>query len=238
MTGSIPEHLNLIDIYSPRYPYLNASLLCRDIYLYYSHQCLNVIDFQAKMGTVCSKSGQGKIQHNHENVTSADEDNGVRLTYEVTPDNVIRSAPALQSCQIPEGSLGKYIWDALSRRGDRICSVCADTNWSYTNREIRSYGRRIASSLIKVGIRAGDNVCIYSGNERQLLIMVVAVLFMGGTVTICHPAHSSDELWKRLEQNNSKVLVTATECASKAKEAASKLPLLKVKHTFFFIAYT
>lgn len=80
--------------------------------------------------------------------------------------------------------------------------------------------RKVASALVRRGLKKGDVVAIYSPNIPEYPIIFFGTIMAGGTVTTCNPLYTAKELAHQLELSDARHIFTINLFAEKAKQAA------------------
>lgn len=78
----------------------------------------------------------------------------------------------------------------------------------YTYHELRDSARRMARTLVDVGIRRGDRVVVFAENGWLAVVAIFATLFAGGTFIIVNPQTKGEKLKFTLEDSGARCLVT------------------------------
>ena len=80
-------------------------------------------------------------------------------------------------------------------------------NW-HTNTwlEFRDFVFQIAKSLIALGVKSNDKVCIYSYNRKEWFGAYAATQIIGAVVTSVYHTCSSDEVEWIVNNSNSKIV--------------------------------
>jgi long-chain acyl-CoA synthetase len=122
----------------------------------------------------------------------------------------------------PHGtSLGALAEAAENRFGAASSLVFEGT--TRTSAEIGALGRRFATGLTSVGVRAGDRVAVCMANCVEVLASYHATWRVGGAVTPLLFLLSVEELRFALSDSGAKVIVTTAEFEPKVRTAAAGL---------------
>lgn len=89
-----------------------------------------------------------------------------------------------------------------------------------TWREYVLWCKRIASGLQAAGLRSGDRVLIYSGNNIFFPVVFMAVVMAGGIITTANPSFVARELAYQLKDSQPRFLLIAEASIDNAIEAA------------------
>ena len=106
----------------------------------------------------------------------------------------------------------------------------------YTYHTLAYEVERLAMSMVKLGVKKGDNILIFTPNLPETIVTMLACAQIGAVHIIYHIAYSSESLAERLEDCKAKYIVTADGCPQtahrlkeKVNDALSKIDY-KIKH--------
>ncbi|ETW22452.1 AMP-binding protein [Mycobacterium gastri] len=121
------------------------------------------------------------------------------LSYERGPN-----APALL-----ETTIGGNLAATASRYGQRdaLVDVHAGRRWSYA--EFVRDVRRLATGLVRAGIRVGDRVGIWAPNRWEWVLVQYATAEIGAILVTVNPAYRSSELRYALRQSGVSMIIAA-----------------------------
>ncbi|XP_062502464.1 uncharacterized protein LOC134179554 [Corticium candelabrum] len=124
---------------------------------------------------------------------------------------------------IPDNiSFHNYIYRRFKQYGDRTAIVDGLTGRAYSFRQLDSLTNNIASALIRRGLQKGDVVCLFLPNLPEYPLALFGSLVAGGTVTTANPVYNERELTHQLKDANAKFVVTTSQFADLAGEAARR----------------
>lgn len=97
----------------------------------------------------------------------------------------------------------------------------------YTFNDIRLAGNTIGTFLRKCGITDGDRVCLFMDRIPELYLSFLGILKTGAIVQPLFSAFGEDSLFVRLENAQTKAVITQKKHLSKVRKIRSKLPFLE-----------
>lgn len=112
-----------------------------------------------------------------------------------------------------------------------------DESKYYTFAQYRLYAQRLAAGLRKVGLKDGDRVLLYSGNNIYFPIVFIGVIMAGGVFTGANPTYVAREVAYQLENSGAKFFFANRGSLDNALEAAKEAGLSK-ENIFVFDADT
>lgn len=121
------------------------------------------------------------------------------LSYERGPDT-----PALL-----ETTIGANIADTAATFGarDALVDVAAGRRWSY--RDFVADVRRLATGLLRAGVRAGDRIGIWAPNRWEWVLVQYATAEIGAILVTINPAYRARELAYALRQSGIAMVIAA-----------------------------
>ncbi|EMR64540.1 putative 4-coumarate- ligase protein [Eutypa lata UCREL1] len=96
-----------------------------------------------------------------------------------------------------------------------------------TQADYRLWSKQVAVSLRKAGLRTGDRVLLFSGNNIFSPVIFMGVLMAGGVFTGANPSFVARELAYQLKDSGASFLIAADSSMKIALEAASEAGLPK-----------
>ncbi|CAH1642513.1 unnamed protein product [Spodoptera littoralis] len=103
-------------------------------------------------------------------------------------------------------NFGKEVYDNMVANKDIVALVNADTSEQRTYGEVAQLTPNIALSLIRLGIRKGDIVCICSEKNLEFLPTVLGIMCSGAIFTPTDPTYGSHPLAHRVKIVRPKVV--------------------------------
>lgn len=121
------------------------------------------------------------------------------LSYERGPDT-----PALL-----ETTIGANIADTATTFGarDALVDVAAGRRWSY--RDFVADVRRLATGLLRAGVRAGDRIGVWAPNRWEWVLVQYATAEIGAILVTINPAYRARELAYALRQSGIAMVIAA-----------------------------
>ncbi|MFI6216824.1 non-ribosomal peptide synthase/polyketide synthase [Nocardia brasiliensis] len=107
---------------------------------------------------------------------------------------------------VPEGTIADQFRARVAGHPDAVAVVCADTELSYRDLDLRS--ERLARVLVSTGVGPDSVVAVALPRSAELLVTLLAVLKAGGGYLPIDPAYPSDRLAFILSDAGPTVLVT------------------------------
>jgi len=98
----------------------------------------------------------------------------------------------------------------------------------YTFNDIRLAGNTIGTFLRTLGIRDGDRVCLFMDRIPELYLSFLGILKIGAIVQPLFSAFGEESLFVRLENAQTRVVITQKKHLSKVRKIRSKLPNLEL----------
>lgn len=138
---------------------------------------------------------------------------------------------------IPNAHLSSFLFgtptDPLSR-SHRIFSEAARSDSHYfTTFDYRLWCQRFAAGLRKSGLKTGDRVLLFSGNDLFFPVVFMGVIMAGGIFTGANPTYVSRELAFQLQDSGATYLICADASLDTGIEAA-KLAGMGLDRVFVF----
>jgi acetyl-CoA synthetase len=129
-------------------------------------------------------------------------------------------------------NIGYYCSDRIVEKGsgDKLALIWQGFSGEakrYTYTDIKIYSNVFARFLCDMGIVAGDRVCIFMDRIPELYISFLGILKMGGITQPLFSAFGEDALFTRLDDAQTKAILTTKKHVGKIRRIRSKLPALK-----------
>ncbi len=97
----------------------------------------------------------------------------------------------------------------------------------YTFNDIRLAGNTIGAFLRRLGISDGDRVCLFMDRIPELYLSFLGILKIGAIVQPLFSAFGEESLFVRLENAETRAVITQKKHLSKVRKIRSKLPSLE-----------
>lgn len=94
-----------------------------------------------------------------------------------------------------------------------------DTHY-FTPHDFRLWSQRFAAGLRKAGLKPGDRVLLFSGNDLFFPVVFMGLIMAGGIFTGANPTYVARELAFQLEDSGAKFLICAAASLDTGIEAA------------------
>lgn len=129
---------------------------------------------------------------------------------------------------VPEVSLQKWVFgssfDPLPPVKAFIDADHPDTRY-LTLSDFRLISKRVAKGLQNAGLRPGDRVLLFAGNDIYFPVIFMGVIMAGGIFTGASPAFGPAELAYQLRDSGALFAIVQKSSLTVALEAASKVGL-------------
>jgi len=119
---------------------------------------------------------------------------------------------------------------AAERNPDRLAIVYHDLTLVY--REVVSMVNSVANSLLEVGIRKGDRICLCTGNRPESTITLNAASTIGAVITPMNPLYKEREMAYQLENSGARAILIRPEMLPLLQKVLDQKPLPNLKHIF------
>ncbi|MCL4788717.1 MAG: AMP-binding protein [Verrucomicrobia bacterium] len=119
----------------------------------------------------------------------------------------------------------EFLERAARRFPDKVALVCEDERVTYV--EIENRANRLANWLIAQGVRRGDRVGIFLGNEVNAVVGFFAVLKAGGVFVLINPGTKGPKLAYILRDCGAVGLITSHRLFAPLADAVGAVELLK-----------
>ncbi|PJE15566.1 MAG: AMP-binding protein [Mycobacterium sp.] len=108
-----------------------------------------------------------------------------------------------------ETTIGANIADTAATFGarDALVDVAAGRRWSY--RDFVADVRRLATGLLRAGVRAGDRIGIWAPNRWEWVLVQYATAEIGAILVTINPAYRARELAYALRQSGIAMVIAA-----------------------------
>ncbi|KAK8095623.1 AMP-binding enzyme [Apiospora kogelbergensis] len=134
------------------------------------------------------------------------------------------------NADIPECSLQKWLFGSytgpLSDKPIFIDPERPDTHYLSLH-DYRLWAKRLALGLQKAGLKPGDRVLLFSGNNLFFPVVFMGILMAGGVFTGANPSFVARELAYQLQDSGASFLIAADASIPIALEAAQQAGLPK-----------
>lgn len=131
------------------------------------------------------------------------------------------------SCEIPKCSLTTYLFESptapLPKKPLYIDALNPNKFVSYY--AYRSLVQRIASGLLALGLRPGDRVLLFSGNNIFFPSFLNGIIAAGGIFTGANPSFTPREIEQQIRSSGARFLVAHRDKSDIAREAMGNVGL-------------
>lgn len=136
-----------------------------------------------------------------------------------------RLRPQLEATAMPE-SLGAFVRECAATHGDKILGNWFDEGETLTYRQLDEYSDRLASSLVRLGVRKGTHVAVMLPNVPAFPITWVAIGRIGAVMIPVNAAYTADELHFVLSDSDAQFLVIDAGLIGSYEAMENRPPLL------------
>ncbi len=105
-------------------------------------------------------------------------------------------------------TLGEYFLEVSNRRSDHDALIDVASNRRFSYKQLQEKVDLAARGLLSMGINRGDRVGIWSTNNAEWLISMLAVWSVGGILVNINPSYKTQEVEYALKQAGVKLLIT------------------------------
>jgi len=105
-------------------------------------------------------------------------------------------------------TLGTHFLNVSNRRDKSDALIDIGTNQRFSYKQLQEKVDMTARGLLSMGVEAGDRVGIWSTNNAEWLITMLAVWSVGGILVNINPSYKTQEVEYALKQAGVKLLIT------------------------------
>ncbi|KAH9519672.1 putative 4-coumarate--CoA ligase 5 [Bulinus truncatus] len=150
----------------------------------------------------------------------------------IGPDNVIHSN--MPDIDLPTNvPFHQFMFDRCDQYKSLVAVEDYITGHQYTFGELKEKSIRVASGLHRSGYRKGDVVAVYSTNQINYTVLMLACAATGVCFSAVNPTYTPGELSHHLLHSGSKAVFTTPNVASNVSKAL-QLKQTQVKGLFVF----
>jgi len=129
-------------------------------------------------------------------------------------------------------NIGWYCSDRICKKGNAGKTAMYYEGFGgiekkYTFNDIRLAGNTIGAFLRRIGISDGDRVCLFMDRIPELYLSFLGILKIGAIVQPLFSAFGEESLFVRLENAETRAVITQKKHLSKVRKIRSKLPNLE-----------
>ena len=122
--------------------------------------------------------------------------------------------------EIPDQSLSDFVFANSVRLAGEIAFIDGSSGRTMTHGQIHEGARRVASALVRRGLRKGDVFAILLPNGPEYPLAFHGVAMAGGVVTTASPLSTAEGLAIQLDDSRARFLLTAPALLDMALKAA------------------
>ncbi|CAH1390322.1 unnamed protein product [Nezara viridula] len=124
---------------------------------------------------------------------------------------------------VPDTTLSDFFWEKAEKWSDLTAVVCGVTGREIKYKELRLLCKRLATSLLKEGIKPGDVVAMILPNMPEFPVIALGLLEAGVVVTTINPLYTADEIVYQIKNSKAVGIFTIPEKLDTVLEAKSIL---------------
>ncbi|HDR9017787.1 AMP-binding protein [Burkholderia multivorans] len=126
--------------------------------------------------------------------------------------NVLETSYAVGAAHpaLIEQTIGRCFEETVARFPDREAVVSCHQGLRYSYRQLDREVGRLASALLRLGLRTGERVGIWSHNNMEWLLIQLATARIGIVLVNINPAYRASELDYALNKVGCRMLITMT----------------------------
>jgi len=132
------------------------------------------------------------------------------------------------SVDIPQVSLPTFMFDSPTAKlptTPAFISAREPEKHTISINDYRLYSQRLASGLLRSGLKLGDCVLLYSGNTLFFPSVIMGVIMAGGIFTGANPTYIARELCYQLKDSGARYLICAEGSLETGLDAAKQAGL-------------
>jgi len=131
----------------------------------------------------------------------------------------------VEQADIP-ATLGAFIRQAAERYGTQTAGVWFEEDVSLSYAQLDEQADRLASSLVRKGVRKGTHVAVMLGNTPAYMVTWVALARIGAVIVPVNTAYRLNDLHFVLEDSDAQFFIVAQAHLAVFREIEEKLSLL------------
>lgn len=120
---------------------------------------------------------------------------------------------------IPNVLFSDFFWSKNKKWSELTAVVCGITGREIKYSQLRRLCRRMATSLLKEGLKPGEVVAMVLPNTPEFPSVVLGIIEAGLVVTTINPAYTAEEIAYQLKDSSSVAIVTIPEKLDAVLEA-------------------
>ncbi|XP_043706613.1 probable CoA ligase CCL7 isoform X1 [Telopea speciosissima] len=134
-------------------------------------------------------------------------------------DGIYRSLrPLVIFPKDPNLSMLPFLFRNSSAYSDKLALADADSGETLTFAQFKSMVAKVAHGLLRLGIKKGDVVLIFSPNSIQFPLCFLGIVALGAIATTANPLYTTAELSKQLKDSRPKLVITVPSLWDKVKD--------------------
>ncbi|XP_069682650.1 luciferin 4-monooxygenase-like isoform X2 [Periplaneta americana] len=127
----------------------------------------------------------------------------------------------------PDISLGRYMYEALKKHGNKISMVDAVTGEARTFNDILRKSLCVAECLYVRGVKSGDVVAICSENNLDFILPVLATYYIGAACAPVNPNYTTREILHAMNISKPRIIFCSEKSLDCVSEAAFQVDSVK-----------
>ena len=126
-----------------------------------------------------------------------------------------------------EETVGENFARIVSKHGDRPAVISRHQNKRLTYNELDLDSNVLAKGLQSLGVKKGDRVCVFLGNNLEFATVTYALFKLGAILVPLNPAFSATQIASAMKHLTATHLIIGTETNLPFKPPRSNLPILE-----------
>ncbi|KAJ4971245.1 hypothetical protein NE237_004344 [Protea cynaroides] len=134
-------------------------------------------------------------------------------------DGIYRSLrPSVVLPKDPNHSMIPFLFRNSSAYSDKLALADGDSGETLTFAQFKSKVAKVAHGLLRLGIKKGDVVLIFSPNSIEFPLCFLGIVALGAIATTANPLYTITELSKQVKDSHPKLVITVPSLWDKVKD--------------------
>ncbi|ESN97366.1 hypothetical protein HELRODRAFT_102106 [Helobdella robusta] len=139
--------------------------------------------------------------------------------------NVIRNSTEI--LQFKNDHVAKYVLDCMSKYSSSIALINGETDERLTFSELERKILKTANILLRLGLKKGDVVTLFSPNSINYPVVVFAATLIGASCSPVNYLYNADELVKLVSQVEPSTVFTTRQLVATVNQILPQCPYIK-----------
>ena len=136
-----------------------------------------------------------------------------------------KAKTVFEGSQLPS-NVGTFIKERAVELNDRTLGNWFEDSRTLTYRELDLAADKLASSLLRIGVRKGTHIAVMLPSTAEFLIVWVAVARLGAVIVPVNNSYTSDELLYVLGDSDAQFLIVDQSFVEVFERISNRLPLI------------